>query len=93
MRNSVIAIIVAAAIAGIVAFLTEPIAAAKFDKSRPAAKSDRLDVHRTTGCSPTSERPDNDCVRNRTTSPRRPQVRTVVVVQSTTELSPPFVAA
>jgi hypothetical protein len=93
LRNFIFAIVVAAAIAGIVAFLTEPIATANYNISRPAAKSDRLDVHQTTGCSPSDEKPDNNCMRNRTTSPRRPKVRTVVVAQSMTELSPSFVAA
>ena len=93
MRNFIMAIVVAAAIAGVVAFLTQPNATANYDIPRPAAKSDRLDVHRATACSPTSEKADNDCVHNRTTSPRQPQVRTVVVARCVTESSSSFTAA
>ena len=88
MRNSIIAIVLAAAIAGVIALLTGPIAAAKYEKSPPAAKADRLDL-RPESCLRASEWPyyGNDCIRKRGTSPRR-QVRVVADAGGRRELSP-----
>jgi len=65
MRSHLIAIFIAGALAGVFAFLTEPMASTKSDISPPAAKGDRLDLRPVAGCSVARERPnyDSDCVR------------------------------
>ena len=63
MRSSLVATVLAAAIAGIFALMTEPIAGTKSDVpgrpvsgiSKPAAKGDRLDYRPIDSCSPTRE--------------------------------------
>lgn len=73
MRSSLIATILAAAIAGIFAVVTEPVAGAQSEiskhpvssVSKPAAKGNRLDYHPLKRCSPRPERADDEssCVR------------------------------
>jgi hypothetical protein len=65
MRSSLIAIFIAAALAGVFAFLTEPMAGTKSDIYPPAVKGDRLDLRPVAGCSVARERSnyDGDCVR------------------------------
>jgi hypothetical protein len=73
MRSSLIATILAASIAGIFTFITEPTAGAKSEISKhpangistPAAKGNRLDYHPLKRCSLIPERADDEsgCVR------------------------------
>jgi hypothetical protein len=65
MRSPLIAIFIAAAIAGVFAFLTEPMAGTKSDIYPPAAKGDRLDLRPAEACSVAREGSnyDSDCVR------------------------------
>ena len=73
MRSSLIATILAAAIASIFAVITEPIAGAQSEIpkhpvssiSEPAAKGNRLDYHPLKRCSLISERADDEsgCIR------------------------------
>jgi hypothetical protein len=65
MRTPLIAIFVAAVVAGVFAFLTEPMAGTKSDITPPAAKGDRLDLRPVDACAIARERPnyDSDCVR------------------------------
>jgi hypothetical protein len=73
MRSSLIAAILAASIAGIFTFITEPIAGAKSEISKhpangistPAAKGNRLDYHPLEGCSLAAKHADDEsgCVR------------------------------
>jgi hypothetical protein len=104
MRNSLIAIVAAAAVAGIVAFITEPAVSAKngipqsgvSGISQPAVKGDRLELRPAEGCLLLQETADyrSDCVRSRVQPPRRPsEVRIGSVDRWLIELSSLFVAA
>lgn len=82
MRNSLIAIIAAAAVAGMITFMTEPTVSAKSGIpqsgvsgiSQPAVKGDRLDLRPREACSLPKESAEyrSDCVRSRAKSPRLP---------------------
>ena len=104
MHNSIIAIIVAAAVAGVVAFVTEPDVGAKSDVpqsgvsgiSQPAVKGDRLELRPAESCLLLRESADyrSDCVRSRAQPTRRPsEIRIGSVDRWLIELSPLFVAA
>ena len=104
MRNSLIAIIAAAAVAGMITFITEPTMGAKSGIpqsgasgiSQPAAKGDRLELRPGEACSLLKESAEyrSDCVRSRAKSPRLPsEVRIGSVDRWPIELSSLFVAA
>jgi len=96
MRSSLIAFVAAAAIAGIVAFLTEPVAGVNGGIPQAAVKGDRLDVRPAEGCSVAREWPyyGGGCVRSRTQPTKhRSQGRIIIVNRWLIELSPPLVAA
>jgi hypothetical protein len=104
MRNSLIAIVAAAAVAGIVAFITEPIVSDHSGIpqsgvsaiSQPAVKGDRLDLRPAEGCLLLRDSANGrgDCVRSRAKSTPRPlEVRIGFVDRRLIELSSLFVAA
>ena len=104
MRNSFIAIIAAAAVAGMITFLTGPTVGAKNGMpqsgvsgiSQPAVKGDRLEPRPSEACSLLKESAEyrSDCVRSRAKSPRLPsEVRIASVHRWPIELSFLSVAA
>ena len=106
MRNSLIAIIAAAAVAGIITFITEPTVSAKsgitqsgvIGISQPAVKGDRLELRPAEGCLLLQEQETadyrSDCVRSRAKPPRfSSEIRIGSVDRWLIELSSLFVAA
>jgi hypothetical protein len=77
MRNSLIAIIAAAAVAGMITFMTEPTVSAGMPQSgvsgisQPAVKGDRLELRPSEACllPKGSAEYRSDCVRSRAKSP------------------------
>jgi hypothetical protein len=104
MRNSFIAIIAAAAVAGIITFMTKPTVGAKSGMpqsgvsgiSQPAVKGDRLELRPSEACSLPKESAEyrSDCVRSRAKSrPLPSEIRIASVDRWPIELSSLFVAA
>jgi hypothetical protein len=104
MRNSLIAIIAAAAVAGMITFISEPTVGAKSGSpqsvltgiSQPAAKGDRLELRPSEACSLLKESAEyrSDCVRSRAKSPRLPsEIRIGSIDRWPIELSSLFAAA
>ena len=104
MRNSLIAVIAAAAVAGVITYIAESTLGAKSSIpqsgvsgiSQPAVKGDRLELRPIEACSLLKESAEysNDCVRSRATSPRLPsEVRIGSIDRWPIKLSSPFVAA
>jgi hypothetical protein len=104
MRNSLIAIIAAAAVAGMITFITEPTVGAKSGMpqpgvsgiSQPAVKGDRLEPRPSEACSLPKESAEyrSDCIRTRAKSPPLPsEIRIGSVDRWPIELSSLFVAA
>jgi hypothetical protein len=81
MHNSLIAIIAAAAVAAVVAFITEPVANGNVGMpqtgisgvSQPSGKGDRLDLRPVDGCELLRERSDyrGDCLPKRAVPTRQ----------------------
>jgi len=104
MRNFLIAIIAAAAVAAMITFIIEPTVGAKsgFPQSgltgisQPTVKGDRLELRPSEACSLLKESAEyrSDCVRSRAKSPRLPsEIRIGSVGRWPIESSSLFVAA